>query len=128
MRISDWSSDVCSSDLASMGIFDAWCDRTPIVILGATGPLDASKRRPWIEWIHCTIDKDGLARNFTTWNDEQGPAEAAMEANRRTTPTAPCRPVGPVTAHLDVTFPESTAATSTTRNKTRYDLIRSRVG
>ena len=36
----------------SMAIFNAWCDRMPIVILGATGPVDAVKRRPWIDWIH----------------------------------------------------------------------------
>src|SRR5262249_17946599 len=36
---------------ATMAIFNAWCDRMPVVILGATGPVDAMKRRPWIEWI-----------------------------------------------------------------------------
>ena len=64
---------------ASMGIFDAWCDRIPVVVLGATGPLDAVKRRPWIEWIHCTIDQGGLVRNFTKWDDMPGSAEAAVE-------------------------------------------------
>ena len=37
---------------ATMAIFNAWCDRMPIVVLGATGPVDAAKRRPWIDWIH----------------------------------------------------------------------------
>src|SRR3546814_18441779 len=68
---------------ASMGIFDARCDRTPIVILGATGPLDASKRRPWIEWIHCTIDQGGLVSNFPKWDDEPGSPQTAAEAIRR---------------------------------------------
>jgi len=27
---------------ASMGVFNAWCDRVPMLILGATGPLDAA--------------------------------------------------------------------------------------
>ena len=31
---------------ASMAIFNAWCDRVPILILGANGPVDAMKRRP----------------------------------------------------------------------------------
>jgi hypothetical protein len=35
---------------ATMAIFNAWCDRMPMVILGATGPVDAVKRRPWIDW------------------------------------------------------------------------------
>jgi thiamine pyrophosphate-dependent acetolactate synthase large subunit-like protein len=34
---------------ASMSIFNAWCDRAPVMVLGATGPWDASKRRPWID-------------------------------------------------------------------------------
>ena len=29
---------------ATMGIFNAWCDRAPMLILGATGPWDAAKR------------------------------------------------------------------------------------
>ncbi|MGH8691297.1 MAG: thiamine pyrophosphate-binding protein, partial [Burkholderiales bacterium] len=36
----------------SMAIFNAWCDRVPMLILGATGPWDAARRRPWIDWIH----------------------------------------------------------------------------
>ena len=28
---------------ATMAIFNAWCDRMPMVILGATGPVDASQ-------------------------------------------------------------------------------------
>jgi len=32
-----------------MGIFNAWCDRMPILALGATGPVAADKRRPWID-------------------------------------------------------------------------------
>ena len=37
---------------AAMAIYNAWCDRVPMIILGATGPLDAERRRPWIDWIH----------------------------------------------------------------------------
>src|SRR6478672_1548998 len=37
---------------ASMAIFNAWCDRVPMLVIGATGPLDAARRRPWIDWIH----------------------------------------------------------------------------
>ena len=37
---------------ASMAIFNAWCDRVPLLLIGGNGPIDASKRRPWIDWIH----------------------------------------------------------------------------
>ena len=36
---------------ATMAMFNAWCDRMPILVIGATGPVDAVKRRPWIDWI-----------------------------------------------------------------------------
>jgi thiamine pyrophosphate-dependent acetolactate synthase large subunit-like protein len=44
---------------ASMGIFNAWCDRVPLIVLGAHGPADAAQRRPWIEWIHTVSDLAG---------------------------------------------------------------------
>jgi thiamine pyrophosphate-dependent acetolactate synthase large subunit-like protein len=31
---------------ATMAFYGAWCDRAPIVVLGANGPHDAAKRRP----------------------------------------------------------------------------------
>jgi thiamine pyrophosphate-dependent acetolactate synthase large subunit-like protein len=31
---------------ATMAIFNAWCDRMPVIVLGATGPMDATRRRP----------------------------------------------------------------------------------
>src|ERR1700722_15691918 len=40
----------------TMAIFNAWCDRVPMIILGANGPVDAQKRRPWIDWIHTSQD------------------------------------------------------------------------
>ena len=55
---------------ASMGIFNAWCDRTPMLLVGATGPVDAAQRRPWIEWIHTTIDQGGMVRGYTKWDDQ----------------------------------------------------------
>ncbi|WOS65635.1 thiamine pyrophosphate-binding protein [Sinorhizobium fredii] len=91
---------------ATMGIFDAWCDRVPVVVIGATGPLDATKRRPWIEWIHCTIDQGGLVRDFTKWDDEPASPEAAVESIRRATMLATARPSGPTYINLDVTVQE----------------------
>src|SRR5688572_1190643 len=37
---------------AAMAIFNAWCDRVPVLLIGGTGPLDESRRRPRIDWIH----------------------------------------------------------------------------
>lgn len=91
---------------ASMGIFNAWCDRLPMLILGATGPLDAAKRRPWIEWIHTTIDQGSMVRGFTKWDDQPASPEAAVESIRRGVTLTNTAPSGPVYINLDVTIQE----------------------
>ncbi len=91
---------------ATMAIFNAWCDRMPMLILGATGPNDAAKRRPWIEWIHTARDQGGLVRNYTKWDDQPGSPVAARESILRAawiTNTAPC---GPTYVNLDVEIQE----------------------
>ena len=65
---------------ATMAIFNAWCDRAPVLVLGATGPMDATRRRPWIEWIHTARDQGALIRNFTKWDDQPASIGAAQEA------------------------------------------------
>jgi thiamine pyrophosphate-dependent acetolactate synthase large subunit-like protein len=50
---------------AAMPIFNAWCDRTPMIIFGATGPVDAHRRRPWIDWIHTAKDQASIIRDYT---------------------------------------------------------------
>ena len=86
---------------ACMPIFDAWCDRTPVLILGATGPWDAAKRRPWIDWIHTCADQGGLIRNFTKWDNQPGSVPAAVEALLRASQIAQTAPRGPVYVNLD---------------------------
>jgi thiamine pyrophosphate-dependent acetolactate synthase large subunit-like protein len=86
---------------ASMPIFDAWCDRMPVLILGATGPWDAAKRRPWIDWIHTCADQGGLIRNFTKWDNQPGSVAAAIEAILRASQIAQTAPRGPVYVNLD---------------------------
>src|SRR3954470_9911047 len=91
---------------ATMAIFNAWCDRMPILILGATGPVDAMKRRPWIDWIHTAADQGAIIRNFTKWDDQPASAGAARESVLRAywvSNTAPC---GPTHIKLDAQGPE----------------------
>ena len=71
---------------ATMAIFDAWCDRVPVFVLGATGPVDAPKRRPWIDWIHTARDQGALIRNYTKW-DDQPASVAAAPRSRYCAPT-----------------------------------------
>ena len=91
---------------APMAIYNAWCDRAPVLILGATGPWDAMKRRPWIDWIHTSADQGGLIRNFTKWDNQPGSPAAAMEALLRASQIAQTAPRGPVYVNLEVTMQE----------------------
>ncbi|MBI3045847.1 MAG: thiamine pyrophosphate-binding protein [Betaproteobacteria bacterium] len=89
---------------ATMSIFDAWCDRAPVLILGATGPWDAAKRRPWIDWVHTASDQGALIRDFTKWDNQPGSVEAAMEAMLRGAQIARTAPRGPVYINLDISL------------------------
>ena len=92
---------------ATMAIFNAWCDRMPVVVLGATGPVDASKRRPWIEWIHTSRDQGALVRDYTKWDDQPGSALASREAIFRADWIANTSPKGPVYVNLDAGLQEA---------------------
>ena len=91
---------------ASMAMFNAWCNRMPVVLLGATGPVDAMKRRPWIDWIHTCADQGALVRGYTKWDDQPGSAVAAVESLRRAFTIARARPSGPVYVNLDSAIQE----------------------
>ncbi|MDX3907625.1 MAG: thiamine pyrophosphate-binding protein [Pigmentiphaga sp.] len=92
---------------ASMGIFNAWCDRAPMIVIGATGPVDAAERRPWIDWIHTSRDQGGLVRDFTKWDDQPGSLAAAAEAMIRGSLIANTAPRGPVYLCFDVSLQEA---------------------
>jgi thiamine pyrophosphate-dependent acetolactate synthase large subunit-like protein len=92
---------------ASMAIFNAWCDRMPVVVLGATGPVDAVKRRPWIDWIHTARDQGALIREYTKWDDQPASPGAAREAILRGTWIANTVPQGPVYINFDAELQES---------------------
>ncbi len=81
---------------ATMAIFNAWCDRVPMIVLGATGAVDAVRRRPWIEWIHTVRDQGALIRNYTKWDDQPSSIGAAQEAILRANMIAQTAPRGPV--------------------------------
>jgi thiamine pyrophosphate-dependent acetolactate synthase large subunit-like protein len=95
---------------ATMAIFNAWCDRQPVVVLGATGPVDAVKRRPWIDWIHTARDQGAIVRNYTKWDDQPASPAAAREALIRATWIADTAPKGPVYINLDAEMQEARLA------------------
>jgi thiamine pyrophosphate-dependent acetolactate synthase large subunit-like protein len=91
---------------AVMAVYNAWCDRAPILLFGATGPWDATRRRQWIDWIHTSADQGGLIRNFTKWDNQPGSPAAAGEAVLRAAQIAMTAPRGPVYVNLEVAMQE----------------------
>jgi acetolactate synthase-1/2/3 large subunit len=92
---------------ATMAIFNAWCDRVPAFILGATGPVDASQRRPWIDWIHTARDQGSLVRDYTKWDDQPASVTAAFESLLRAYQLSRTVPCGPVYICLDAALQDS---------------------
>jgi thiamine pyrophosphate-dependent acetolactate synthase large subunit-like protein len=91
---------------ATMAIFNAWCDRVPMLILGAIGPMDAELRRPWVDWLHTATDVASLIRGYTKWDNQPASVPAAIEAVLRAHQIALTAPKGPTYVCLDVTLQE----------------------
>src|SRR5689334_20033697 len=92
---------------ATMAIFNAWCDRMPVIVLGATGPVDAAKRRPWIDWIHTAQDQGAIVRNYVKWDNQPASPAAAREGLLRAAWIAQTAPQGPVYVNLDAEMQEA---------------------
>lgn len=92
---------------ATMSIFNAWCDRVPMLVLGATGPWDAARRRPWIDWIHTVSDQGALVRDYTKWDNQPASVPAAYEALLRAVQIANTAPRGPTYVNLDAALQET---------------------
>jgi thiamine pyrophosphate-dependent acetolactate synthase large subunit-like protein len=92
---------------ATMAVYNAWCDRTPMLLLGATGPVDAAKRRPWIDWIHTCADQGALIREFIKWDDQPASVAATQEALLRAAQIAQTAPCGPTYVNLDAEIQET---------------------
>jgi acetolactate synthase-1/2/3 large subunit len=53
---------------ATMAIYNAFCDRAPVyVVVGNT--IDATMRRPGVEWDHSVQDAAAMVREFVKWDD-----------------------------------------------------------
>ena len=80
---------------ASMAIYNAWCDRVPMMVLAGNG-LDETKRRPGVEWFHTAADLGEFVRSYVKWDDTPVSlghyGESFMRAMQITL-TPPCDPV-----------------------------------
>lgn len=91
---------------ASMAIYNAFVDRVPVFILGANGPMDAARRRPWIDWIHSSADQAAMVRNYVKWDDQPASVEATMESLARAWDLTRTPPYAPTYVVLDTSVQE----------------------
>tara|TARA_B100002003_G_scaffold236435_1_gene252405 strand:+ start:1402 stop:3180 length:1779 start_codon:yes stop_codon:yes gene_type:complete len=87
---------------ATMAVYNAWCDRAPLLLFGATGPVDATRRRPWIDWIHTSRDQGALVRPYVKFDEQPGSPAASVEAILRAWQLIHAAPRGPAYICLDV--------------------------
>ncbi len=95
---------------AVMAIFNAWCDRVPVLVLGASGPASTEQRVPWIHWIHTANPAGHLVRGITKWDDQPHAVGDFAESLVRGYRTALTEPTAPVYVCFDCELQEGRLA------------------
>jgi thiamine pyrophosphate-dependent acetolactate synthase large subunit-like protein len=85
---------------ASMAIYNAYCDRVPVYVM-AGNTLDATMRRPGVEWAHSVQDAAAMVRDFTKWDDLPWSLPHFAESAVRAYKIAMTPPMMPVLLVLD---------------------------
>jgi acetolactate synthase-1/2/3 large subunit len=91
---------------ATMGIYNTWCDRVPLLVMGGN-IMEADKRAPGAEWVHSGVDIGALVREFTKWDDQPASLPHFGESAVRAYKIATTPPMGPVFLALDQELQEN---------------------
>ncbi|QJP14774.1 thiamine pyrophosphate-binding protein [Starkeya sp. ORNL1] len=91
---------------ATMGIYYAFHDRVPMLVLGGSGPADTARRRPAIDWFHSANVQGNAVRDYVKWDDEPRSLAATPESLIRGWNIAQSGPAGPVYISLDADLQE----------------------
>jgi thiamine pyrophosphate-dependent acetolactate synthase large subunit-like protein len=85
---------------ASMGLYNAWCDRVPLIIVGGND-LDAAHRPPGVPTFHAAQDINAMVRDYTKWDDTPVSLQHFSQSFVRAYKIAMTPPYGPVAISLD---------------------------
>ena len=85
---------------AAMAIYNAYCDRVPVYIL-AGNHLDATHRRPGVEWAHSVQDAAAMVRDYVKWDDTPFSLPHFAESAVRAYKIAMTPPMMPVVLVID---------------------------
>ena len=81
---------------ANMAVYYAYVDRAPVFIIGATGPMDETKRRPRIDWIHTALVQGEAVRAYTKWDYQPTVIGGVPESFARAYAVMMTEPRGPI--------------------------------
>ena len=95
---------------ANMAIYYAYADRAPVFIVGATGPMDETKRRPRIDWIHTALVQGEAVRAYTKWDYQPTVIGGVPESFARAYSVMMTEPQGPVYMCYDAWLQEQPLA------------------
>ncbi len=90
----------------TLGVFYAYLDRVPVLLFGGAGPMDTTRRRPQIDWIHTANVQGNAIRDYTKWDDQPVSIGAFPEAMARARKVALAEPAGPVYVAFDAALQE----------------------
>ena len=85
---------------ASMAIYNAWCDRVPVIVVGGND-LDAAYRPPGVPTFHSAQDINAMVRDYTKWDDTPVSLQHFSQSFVRAYKIAMTPPYGPVAISLD---------------------------
>jgi benzoylformate decarboxylase/acetolactate synthase-1/2/3 large subunit len=91
----------------AMGIYYAYIDRVPVIVLGGSGPAQHDRRRPNIDWIHSAEVQGNAVRDFTKWDHEPRSIPDVPATLARAHRVAMSEPRGPVYVALDAGLQET---------------------
>jgi len=81
---------------ANLAVYYAYIDRAPIFIIGATGPMDETKRRPRIDWTHTAQVQGQAVRDYTKWDYQPTTIDGVPESFARAYGVMMTEPQGPI--------------------------------
>ena len=84
---------------AAMAVYDAWCDRVPVIMGG--NDLDAANRAPGVPTFHSAQDINAIVRDYTKWDDTPVSPQHFAQSFVRMYKIATTPPYGPVMMSLD---------------------------
>jgi acetolactate synthase-1/2/3 large subunit len=90
----------------TMGVYYAYIDRVPVLVLGGSGPADHTRRRPYIDWIHSANVQGQVVRDYTKWDHEPRSIESVPAILARAHRIATTGPCGPTYVALDAGMQE----------------------